>query len=345
MTYKKFYALSLLVLLLASVYPLYMGGSVLWHSLRTGFVDAAAYPKYVIPYAPMCIAVLITVALLPLFFKACGRLTLPTASFVGATLFLAIERVFEKIVVFEGVTEITKQTMQSVEVTIPVVADIETWQLLGCVTPPTAPPQARQLISIPTTVTEQVATLAPYSPAFKLHFYLISLVIVLAVINVVYGLLHMVRTNDFSKKVPLITQLVTIVIFTNLCIWAGFTAFYRTGSLNLSVLSAGLMSIFFITFGIVAGVYFGCLFYGKRPLLAVVFPSVVSAFFVLTMYGGELVLTGGKLFKFGTSFLFQPCLGLPFSFADYVVLALTGVLTYAILRLIQPQPAQNEETT
>ena len=48
-TYKKYCLLTLVTTVLISFYPLYMGVRVIYDYLRFGAVDAANYPKYVIP--------------------------------------------------------------------------------------------------------------------------------------------------------------------------------------------------------------------------------------------------------------------------------------------------------
>ncbi len=144
-----------------------------------------------------------------------------------------------------------------------------------------------------------------YSPAFKIHFYIISIVVILAVINVIYGFGKMIAENNYSKIKPLIAQAVSTVIFIGLCILACFTAFFRKGTIVISPISAFLMTIFFIVFGVTAGVYIGSFFYGKKKLFSTVLPSVFAMITTFVMYVGELVLMGGKLFRFGTGFLFE----------------------------------------
>ncbi|MCL2815709.1 MAG: hypothetical protein FWD23_14020 [Oscillospiraceae bacterium] len=60
------YLISLGAVLLTSVYPIYMGVIMLTAYLRDGDVNATDYPKYIIPYTPVSIALIICVALLPL---------------------------------------------------------------------------------------------------------------------------------------------------------------------------------------------------------------------------------------------------------------------------------------
>lgn len=311
MKYRNFYLLSLLVVVLSSVYPIYMGVVTLSHYVQNGFINAADYPKYIIPYTPLCVALIVSTALMPLIFKLCKRYTLPVVSLLGIILFLAAEFGFEQIKVIEGHVEMP----------------LESWQLSLCM----ATPEVLRSIGQP--------IYAANNPAFKIHFYIIAIVIILAVLNVIVGFSKMLKEQDFGKKRPLIAQAVSAVLFIALCIIACFTAFYRNGTIHISPLSAVLMSIFFIVFGITAGIYCGSLFYGKSKWLSKNIPGIIASLTTLVMYIGELVLTGGVLFKYGTGFFFAPIEAIPFSPADIVVILLSGVMTYMIMHLLHNTPA------
>lgn len=306
MKYRNFYLLSLLVVALASVYPIYMGVVTMSSYLQNGSIEVADYQKYIIPYTPICIALIASIALMPLIFKLFSRHTLPVISFIGTVLFFVFELGFEQIKVIEGYVKMP----------------IESWQLSLCM----ATPEVLKSIGEP--------IYAANNPAFKIHFYIISLVIILAVLNVIYGFSKMIREQDFGKKRPLIAQAVSVVMFIGLCILACFTSFYRNGTINISPLSAVLMSVFFIVFGITVGIYCGSVFYGKSKLLSKIIPSITASLTTLIMYIGELVLTGGVLFKYGKGFLFEPIKAIPFSVADIVIILISGMITYIVLQFI-----------
>ena len=66
---KTFYIYCLLVLtgvLAASVYSVFMGVRVVLDMIRNGTVRAGDYPKYVIPYTPISLALIAGVLLMPL---------------------------------------------------------------------------------------------------------------------------------------------------------------------------------------------------------------------------------------------------------------------------------------
>ncbi len=310
MKYRNFYLLSLLAVILASVYPLYMGIVTMVNHLQKGSVDVSDYQKYIIPYTPICLALIASTALMPLFFKLFKRYSLLAVSLCGAALFFAFELGFEQVKVIEGQTEMP----------------LESWQFSLCV----ATPQVLRSIGDP--------IYASNNPAFKIHFYIIALVIILAVLHAIYGFSVMLRKRDFSKKRPLIAQAVSVVLFIGLCILACFTAFFRNGTINISPLSAALMTVFFTLFGVTVGIYCGSLLYGKSKLLSKVIPAITASLTTFIMYIGELVLMGGMLFKYGNGFLFEPIGVIPFSAADIAIILISGTITYFVMRLLGKTP-------
>lgn len=306
--YSRFYSLSVLVILLASAYPIYMGIVTLVSYLQRGYVNAANYPKYIIPYTPISIALIMVVCLMPFIYRVFSKHTLLGASILGIFIFALTEIGFEQISVIEGYPYLT--------------LPLESWQYSLCV----ATPEVLKSIG--------EAIYAKNNPAFKIHFYLIAIVIIVTVINVVYGFTKMIKEQDFTRKRPLYTQLISTVVFLGLCILACFTAFYRNGTLNISTFSAVLMSLFFIVFGVTVGTYLGSIFYRRKRLLSVVVPALAASATTAIMYIGELILMGGKLFCFGTGALFQPIGSIPFAIIDFIVIALSGIVTYFLMVLL-----------
>jgi hypothetical protein len=312
-TNRSYYLLSLALVFLMSFYPLFMGVQLLGEYFTAGKVDAASYPKYVIPYTPIAIALILSVILMPLAVKLCRKFALLAMSIFGTGVFLLSEILFEQVTVFsikEG------------------FADVGSWQTYLC----TATAQVIETIEYKETIGK--ALTERYSPMFKLHFYLIAILIVLSVIGVVYSFGKMVRDKNYGKKKPLIIQAAAVCVYIGLCIFACFTAFYRTGEINISALSSWLMSIFFIVFGFTAGVYLGSLLYFRKLLVSRIVPAVVAAVVTFVMYVGELVLMGGVLFKFGEGFVFEPIGGCPFALIDLFVIVIAGAFTYLVLFLI-----------
>ncbi len=304
--YKKFYALSVAIILLVSVYPLYMAFKTLSSYLKDGYVDAANYPKYIIPYAPISIALIFIVCFMPIIYEKLKRWTLLGSSLIGGIIFFLCEFGFERIGVVEE------------QIKLP----LESWQFSLCV----ATPEVLKSIGKP--------IYAESNPAYKIHFYLISIIIIMAVVNLVCGFTKMLKEQEFSKIKPLFAQLVSAALFIGLCILACLTSFYRNGTINISPLSATLMSIFFIMFGVTFSTYIGSIFYGKKKLLSVVVPTVASMATTIAMYFGELILMGGELYSFGRGFLFSPIGSIPFAIIDFIVIIAFGGVTYLLMSLI-----------
>lgn len=303
MRIKGFYLLSLISIVTVSAYPLYMGAATLSNFLKKGYINTAEYPKYIIPYTPICVALIVSISLMPLIFRLFKRYALAVASLLAILIFFTTEAGFENIRVIEGNMEMPLQS----------------WQLSLCM----ATPEVLRSIGKP--------IYAEGNPAFKIHFYIIAVIIILAVLNTIYGISKMLMEQDFSKKRPLIIQAVSVALFISLCIFACFTAFYRNGTISISPLSAMLMSLFFIIFGITAGAYCGSMFSGRSRKLSVFLPAAIASLTTLVMYIGELVLMGGVLFRYGSGPMFEPVPPLPFSFVDIAIIIFSGIVTYFIM--------------
>ena len=309
--YRKFYLFSLLGVIAASFYPIYMGIRVAAEMVKNGAVPIESYPKYVIPYTPIATALIFGVLLLPVFQKISKKLDLLFGAVVSTAVFFAAERFME--------TRILVQTQETVP--------LESWQMSLCYVPPE---------QYKTRVWEAVdVLLGGYSPAFKLHFYLISAVIIVSLLNCFYGFAKMLRSGDRSRKTALVIQTVTSLAFLGMCVWACFTSFYRTGELTVSALSAVLMAVFFALFGVCAGVFTGSFTLGRAPALSMLLPAAVSIVAALAMYIGEMILLDGNLYRFGTGAFFEGLGGLVLAPADILVILASGAVTVFICRLVR----------
>jgi len=298
--------LSLAAVIVASAYPLYMGICVIIKMVQNGAVPLEEYPKYVIPYTPIAFAVIIGVLMIPLLQRISQKLDLLYGALISIAVFFVTERIME--------TKILVQTTELVP--------LESWQMALCYIPPE---------QYQTRTWEAVdVLLGGYSPAFKLHFYLISAVIIVSLLNAVYGFVKMRRTGDAGRKKALTVQTVTALAFLGMCIWACFTAFYRTGEMTVSPLSAALMALFFVLLGVTIGVFMGSFLLGRRKGLSVLLPALAALAVTAAMYAGELFLLSGHLYRFGNGFFFEGLGALVLSPADLLVILLSGAITAAI---------------
>lgn len=313
-TFRKYYLFSLLGVLLASCYPIYMGISVIVDMIRYGTVYAENYPKYIIPYTPIALALLVCVALIPVALKYFKKYALLFGTVISTVLFFVFEFILERAVtVTRTVTGI--------------FSTLEDWQMFMCYVSPNSFEER--------TWTEVDVLMGEYSPAFKLHFYIISIALIISILNCFYGFAKMIHTGDKSRRKSLVIQSVASGAFLGMCIWACFTAFYRSGDIQVSALSAALMSVFFVLFGVTVGIYIESFTLNKKPLLSVWLPSVSAAVVTLVMYIGEMILLSGHLYRFGDGFFFAGIPGIVLAPVDIVVILGSGVMTAIIASFVR----------
>lgn len=318
-----YYLFACLGVLLASFYPLYMGVRVVGDMLSSGTVLKENYPKYIIPYTPICVAVLIGVLILPLCIKLFKRFALIGGSVVSAGIFFALEILFERNVVVTTAETVTK---------------LEDWQMFMCYVPPDG---WGETVTTYKTQTAVDILMGHYDPAFKLHFYIISVVLILSILNCLYGFAQMIKTGDKKRLKALILQSVSSLVFLGLCILACFTAFFRDGSIQVSPLSAALMSVFFILLGVTVGVYVGSFLLGKRIFLSVGIPTIVSSVMTVVMYVGETILLQGHLYRLGTGSFFKSIPGIVLAPVDVLIILLSGCITAFVFMLLNRKKEQN----
>ena len=310
---KRFaiYWLSVLIGFLAvSFYPLYMGTSVIADMIKDGTVLKENYPKYVIPYTPLAAAIILGILLMPLFIKLLKRAAVFGGTAVSIAVFFGAEFWFERNVVVTA-----EET----------VAKLRDWQMYMCYQPP-------DTVTAYKTHSAVEILMGEYNPAFKLHFYLISVLLILSLLNCFYGFAQIIRTGDQRRKRALILQSVSAAAFLGLCILACFTAFWRDGSIQVSALSASLMSAFFILMGLTAGIFTGSLLLNRRRTVMLRIPAMVSAAVTLLMYIGELILLHGHLYRFGAGFFFDGLPVIVLAPADLLVILTSGIIMYLLMR-------------
>lgn len=308
--YRKFYVFSLMGIMLAALYPIYMGVLVVDKMVRDGAVPLESYPKYVIPYTPIAIALILGVLMMPAF----QRLFKKFYFFFGAVFSLGIFFVAERLME----TKILVQSEGAVS--------LESWQMSLCYVPPE---------QYQTRTWEAVdVLLGGYSPAFKLHFYLISVVLIVSMLNCFYGYALMIGYEYYARKKALTIQAATSVAFLGMCIWACFTSFYRTGEITVSAVSAVLMAIFFALLGVTMGVFVSSFTLGKNSRMSIWFPAVISVLTTLAMYIGEMILLNGNLYQFGSEVFFDEIGGLVFAPVDLLIILISGGITALICKAV-----------
>lgn len=308
---RRCWLICLAIVLALSVYPLMMGARVLGDVVRYGMVSSANYPKYVIPYTPISLAAIVGVLVIPWFIRRMRRPML-AAAVLALIVFFASELLLENIMVQGWVT--TK---------------LESWQMFMCYQPITKAVDITHALRVPEALTEVELLMGEYNPMFKLHFYMISVVLVLGVLSCCYGFARAAYTGDRRRIRLLTVQTTATGAFLALCVLACFTAFFRDGSLLVSPLSSGLMAAFFILLGVTAGLFAGNVRQGTSPVL----PAAVASLVTLLMYLGEMALLNGHLYRFGTGVLFDGLGAFVLAPADILIVLLAGAACWAALRL------------
>ncbi len=314
--FNRYYLLSCIGILIASYYPLSMGVRVISDMIINGSVLKENYPKYIIPYTPISIAIIIGVFLLPLCIKLLGKYAPAGGAIISTGVFFLFELLFEQKVVVSSAETVTK---------------LEDWQMYMCYVPPEG---WGETVTTYKTQTAVDILMGEYHPAFKLHFYIISIVLTVAILNCFYGFGQMIKTGEKKRLKALVLQSICSVAFLGLCILACFTAFWRDGSIQVSPLSAVLMAIFFVLFGVTVGVLTGSFLLGKRKLASVWIPSFVASAMTFLMYIGEMILLNGHLYKMGTGFIFESIPEIVFAPIDLLVIAISGGITVSIFTLL-----------
>lgn len=308
---RRCWLICLAIVVTLSAYPLMMGARVLGDVVRYGMVSSANYPKYVIPYTPISLAAIVGVLVIPWFIRRMHRPML-AAAVLALIVFFASELLLENIMVQGWVT--TK---------------LESWQMFMCYQPITKAVDITHALRVPEALTEVELLMGEYNPMFKLHFYMISVVLVLGVLSCCYGFARAAYTGDRCRIRQLTVQTTATGAFLALCVLACFTAFFRDGSLLVSPLSSGLMAAFFILLGVTAGLFAGNARQGTSPVL----PAAVASLVTLLMYLGEMALLNGHLYRFGTGVLFDGLGAFVLAPADILIVLLAGAACWAALRL------------
>ena len=119
--FNRYYLFSCLGVLIASYYPLSMGVRVITDMLANGTVMKENYPKYIIPYTPISVAIIIGVILMPLFIRVFKKFAFVGGAVSATVVFFGLELLLEEKVVVSTAETVTK---------------LEDWQMFMCYVPP-----------------------------------------------------------------------------------------------------------------------------------------------------------------------------------------------------------------
>ena len=335
---KKFYFWSLAVLAVLSAYPLVNGARMAYISISYGALEPEQYAKYVVPYAAICVSLLSYAALQPVFFKL-KRLAFPTGMAFAFGVFFAVGRFFETMQIhISGMTLIDASALAPVlndptsavaEAAISTanttIATVDIWQAALCIASPAMREQSL------TYASRESFYYVVGGGAYKIHYYLISLVLITMVCGLIYGITKMLRDKNYQQVKPIFLRGICTAALIALCIFTNTTAFFRQAAPIQTPLASSLTALFFVVLGAAAGVYAGSYLLEKGKRLGVGVPVLLSLCASALMYVGEAVMMKGNLYRFGTGWFFEGLPGIALAPVDVLIVLLSGVMTGLIL--------------
>ncbi len=328
---RRFYWLTLAVLLALSAYPLINGVRMAYLNIANGVIEPEQYAKYVVPYAAMCLSIILFAAFQPLICKI-KRVPF-TVGLIGAfAAFIAIEQFFESMQINTAAMALfdPASLTSGSAVTILPSAEVDIWQASLCA----VSPLTREQSVAYATRDRDFYVMA--NDTYKIHYYLVSFILIAMVCGLVYGIAQMIRSGTGSRKRPLILQGIATAALVALCVFANTTAFFRQAEAIQTPLASILTCLFFAVSGSAVGVYAGSFRLGKlgkNKYLGLGLPVLLSAVTVLGMYIGEAAMMDGGLYRFGIGWFFEGLPGIALAPADVIVIGFSAAVTWLVLHL------------
>ena len=360
---RRFYILSVMILLILSAYPLINGIRLIYFSFVNGVIEADQLAGYIIPYAAISVSVLLFAALHPLFIKL-KRYAFPVGITAAFGIFFAVERFFESLQVKAAGMVLMNYFTLAPEAVEP-SATLDMWQAFSCVASPV------MLSPSPSYYSMQESYYVLNNNFYKIHYYLISLIMIVMVCSLMHGIAKWLRVKEPSganlneqettvyhtQKIgteipeaglltksgfgsftptgskPLFMRGISTAVLLALCIFANTTSFFRQAAPIQTPLASVLTCLFFVLLGSVVGIYIGSYLMDKGIRLGVYMPVIASLSITILMYVGEALMMSGNLYRFGIGWFFNGLPGIILAPVDVIVVALSGLLTWFILRV------------
>ena len=312
-----YYLESLVALAVLSAYPLVNGARMAYLSLQNGALEPDEYVQYIVPYAAICVAILLFSASYPLLLKL-ERLALPVGIAMAYGAFFAVERFFESIKIHVAVVSLTSITPE-----INTVNAVD-WQSLLCAVTPEIQGQSNYFVS----AAQDIYMSPVSSEGYMAHYYLISIVLIAMACFLIHGVAKWLRNDDESLVKPLTLRGICTAALISICVFANTTSFFRQSAPIQTPIASMLTGMFFVVLGAAAGVYAASYLLGKGKPLGMATPVLLAMCVTVLMYAGEAAIMNGKLYRFGEGWFF---VGLPVVMlapVDVVIVLLSGVLTW-----------------
>jgi hypothetical protein len=325
---RRFYWLSLAILLVLSAYPLINGMRMVYLSIMNGVIKPEQYAKYVVPYAAMCFSIILFAALQPLICRI-KRVPFLIGLIGTIAVFTGIEQFFERMQIkTAGMTLVDPSSLNAGSaINVPPSAAVDVWQASLCAVSPLTRRQSAAYVYLD----RYFYVMA--NDTYKIHYYLISFVLIAMVCGLVYGIAQMIRSGDRNKKKPLILQGIATAALVALCLFANTTGFFRQAEAIQTPLASILTCLFFTASGSAAGIYTGSFLLSKNGRLGLGLPVLVSSLSVLGLYIGEAAMMEGGLYRFGAGWFFDGLPGIALAPVDIIVVSFSAVVTGLVLNL------------
>ena len=321
---RRFYFLSLATLFVLSAYPLINGARMMYISMTNGALEPEQYAKYVIPYAAICVSILFFATLQPVLIKL-KSFAFPVGMTLAFVLFFIVEIYFETMQIYTTGMKLIDMRLLAPGFTGTQTTTVDIWQAALCVVSPVM--MERSV----TYASQDAFFYAINNPAYKIHYYLISLILITMVCGLIYSIAKMLGNNDASKKKPIFLRSMSTAALIALCIFANTTAFFRQAAPVQTPPASALTALFFIVLGAATGIYAGSYMSGKGKRYGVGIPVLLSLCTAVLMYIGEAAMMSGNLYRFGTGGFFSGIPGIVLAPVDILIVILSGGLTWLIL--------------
>ncbi|MCL1809665.1 MAG: hypothetical protein FWG42_07885 [Clostridiales bacterium] len=325
---KRYYIISLATLAVLSAYPVANGIRIAFLNLANGAIEPEQYAKYVVPYAAICVSLLLFAVLLPVFLKL-KRLAFPIGLVTVYGAFFAVERFFETVQIHvDGMTLILAPSPAAGAVGQTATVDI--WQAAQCAISPVVLDQSSLTYAYQDRFLYVIG-----DSTYKIHYYLIALVLITMVCGLLFSIAKMLRGTSKHNSKPIFLRAASTGLLVAMCVFANTTAFFRSPATIQTPLASALTCMFFIVLGASAGIYAGSFLLDKKLWLGIGAPVAISLSAVSLMYVGEAAMMNGRLYRFGTGWFFDALPKIAPAPVDILVVLLSGVATWLILRAVR----------
>ena len=326
---KKFYLKTLALLAVVSAYPVFNGLRMLYLSWKQGPLEPGQYTKYVIPYAAIGLAVLLFALIQP-WLQKIKRFALATGLALAYSIFFVIERLLEGLQIsVKGLTLIDVATMQPGGYYPYSTVDI--YQAMLCYVGPSS-----ESIAIGSSTFGKLYYVMGDS-GFKVHYYMISLLLITMVCCLLYDIAKMQHNENYEKKKALAIRIVATAALIALCIFANTTAFFRQATAIQTPLASLLTALFFIVLGVAVGLYSGSYLLDKTELWSLYLPAFLALLAVVLMYIGEAAMMNGNLYRFGSGWFFARLPMTSLALVDVLIILFTTALCFFSLKQLRQE--------